>query len=60
MKNRKVYTAEFKQEAVRLTEQPGANVQQIAKDLGYLITAYMPGEKQRRVKEDWRFQDMGR
>ena len=34
MKQRKVYTAEFKQEAVRLIEQPGANVQQIAKDLG--------------------------
>jgi transposase len=34
MKNRKIYTAEFKQEALRLIEQPGANVQQIAKDLG--------------------------
>jgi transposase len=34
MKNRKVYTTEFKQEAVRLIEQPEANVQQIAKDLG--------------------------
>jgi len=34
MMNRKVYTAEFKQEAVKLIEQPGANVQQIAKDLG--------------------------
>jgi transposase len=34
MNKRKTYTAEFKQEAVRLIEQSGASVQQIAKDLG--------------------------
>ena len=34
MKERRVYTAEFKQEAVRLCEQPGASVVQIATELG--------------------------
>jgi hypothetical protein len=33
MKRRKVYTTEFKQEAIRLIEQPRANVQRIANDL---------------------------
>jgi transposase-like protein len=47
MKQRKLYTSEFKQEAVRLIEQPGANVQGIAKDLG----ACMPGEKQPKPRE---------
>jgi transposase len=31
---RKIYTAEFKREAVRLSEQPGASVLKVAKDLG--------------------------
>lgn len=31
---RRVYTAEFKREAVRLCEQPGASVVQVAKELG--------------------------
>jgi transposase len=34
MKTRKSYTREFKEEAVRLIEQAGASVPQIAKDLG--------------------------
>ncbi len=34
MKERRVYTAEFKREAVRLCEQPGASVVQIAEELG--------------------------
>jgi transposase len=34
MNKRKVYTAEFKREAVRLAEQPGSSVLKIAKDLG--------------------------
>ena len=34
MKERRVYTAEFKREAVRLCEQPGASVVQIATELG--------------------------
>jgi transposase len=34
MNKRNVYTAEFKREAVRLTEQAGASVERIAKDLG--------------------------
>jgi transposase len=34
MNKRNVYTAEFKREAVRLTEQTGASVERVAKDLG--------------------------
>lgn len=34
MTKRKKYTAEFKREAVRLCEQPGSNVVQIAQELG--------------------------
>ena len=34
MKERRVYTAEFKREAVRLCEQPGVSVVQIAEELG--------------------------
>jgi transposase len=34
MNKRKTYTAEFKREAVRLSEQPGVSVERIAKDLG--------------------------
>jgi transposase-like protein len=34
MKERKTYPAEFKREAVRLMEQPGVQVEQIARDLG--------------------------
>lgn len=34
MNKRKVYTAAFKHEVVRLSEQTGASVERIAKDLG--------------------------
>ena len=34
MSTRRIYTAEFKQEAVRLTQQPGVSIAQIAKELG--------------------------
>ncbi len=34
MKERRVYTAEFKREAVRLSEQAGVSVVQIAQELG--------------------------
>lgn len=34
MTKRKVYTAEFKHEAVKLTEQPEASVERVAQDLG--------------------------
>lgn len=34
MDNRKKYTKEFKLEAVRLTNQPGITVRQVAEDLG--------------------------
>lgn len=34
MTERKVYTAEFKREAVRLSEQAGVSVAQVAQELG--------------------------
>lgn len=34
MTERRVYTAEFKREALRLCEQPGASVERIAQELG--------------------------
>ncbi|MGL4611249.1 MAG: transposase [Trueperaceae bacterium] len=34
MNKRKTYTAEFKREAVRLTEQSGSSVLKVTKDLG--------------------------
>jgi transposase len=34
MNKRKIYTAEFKREAVRLANQAGTSVTQVAKDLG--------------------------
>jgi transposase len=34
MNKRQIYTADFTREAVRLTEQPEASVERIAKDLG--------------------------
>jgi transposase len=34
MNKRKVYTVEFKREAVQLAEQPGSSVLKVAKDLG--------------------------
>ena len=34
MSTRKVYTAEFKREAVRLSEQPDVSVKQTAEELG--------------------------
>lgn len=34
MANRKKYSEEFKREAVNLTMQPGANVSQVARDIG--------------------------
>ncbi len=34
MKERRIYTAEFKREAVRLSEQAGVSVVQVAQELG--------------------------
>lgn len=34
MKERRVYTAEFKREAVRLSDQAGVSVVQVAQELG--------------------------
>jgi transposase len=33
-RSRRTFTDEFKREAVRLVEQPGNNVSQVARDLG--------------------------
>ena len=49
MKERRVYTAEFKQEAVRLCEQSGASVVQVAEELG--ISDHSLYKWRRRAKE---------
>lgn len=49
MKERRVYTAEFKLEAVRLCEQSGASVVQIAKELG--VSDHSLYKWRRRAKE---------
>lgn len=49
MKERRVYTAEFKREAVRLCEQPETSVVQIAEELG--ISDHSLYKWRRRAKE---------
>ena len=49
MAERKVYTAEFKQEAVRLAQQPERTIGQIADDLGIgrsTLTAWLRQHRQ--------------
>lgn len=49
MNERKVYTAEFKREAVRLSEQAGVSVAQIAQELGVSDYSMYKWRKQARV-----------
>ena len=49
MKERRVYTAEFKQEAVRLSYQSGVSVVQIAEELG--ITDQLLYKWRKRARE---------
>ena len=49
MNERKVYTAEFKREAVRLSEQAGVSVAQIAQELG--ISDYSLYKWRKRARE---------
>lgn len=48
MKERKVYTAEFKREAVRLSEQAGVSVAQVAQELGVSDYSFYKWRKQAR------------
>ena len=50
MAERKVYTAEFKQEAVRLAQQPDKTIGQVADELGIgrsTLTAWLRQQRQR-------------
>ncbi len=49
MNERKVYTAEFKREAVRLSEQAGVSVAQIAQELGVSDYSLYKWRKQARA-----------
>ncbi len=49
MKERRVYTAEFKREAVRLSEQAGVSVVQIAQELGVFDYSLYKWRKQARA-----------
>lgn len=49
MNERKVYTAEFKREAVRLSEQAGVSVAQIAQELG--VSDYSLYKWRKKAKE---------
>lgn len=49
MKERRIYTAEFKQEAVRLSYQSGVSVVQVAEELG--ITGQLLYKWRKRARE---------
>ena len=49
MKERRVYTAEFKREAVRLSEQAGVSVAQVAQELGVSDYSLYKWRKQARA-----------
>ncbi len=60
MKERRVYTAEFKREAVRLCEQPGASVVQIAEELGVSDHSLYKWRKQARSGGELAFPGNGK
>lgn len=60
MKERRVYTAEFKREAVRLCEQPGASVVQIAEELGVSDHSLYKWRRQARERGERAFPGNGK
>lgn len=60
MKERRVYTAEFKREAVRLSEQAGVSVVQVAQELGVSDYSLYKWRKQARVDGALAFPGNGR
>ena len=59
MKTRKTYTAEFKREAVRLSQQPGVSVVQIAEELGVSDHSLYKWRKQAEERGDLAFPGNG-
>ncbi len=60
MKERRVYTAEFKREAVRLSEQAGVSVAQIAQELGVSDYSLYKWRKQARESGEIAFPGNGK
>lgn len=60
MKERKVYTAEFKQEAVKLSEQPGVSIVQVAEELGISDHSLYKWRKQAREQGGLAFPGNGK
>lgn len=60
MNERKVYTAEFKREAVRLSEQAGVSVAQIAQELGVSDYSLYKWRKQAREGGELAFPGNGK
>ena len=60
MKERKTYPAEFKREAVRLMEQPGVQVEQIARDLGVSAHSLYDWRKKAREQGNLAFPGHGK
>ena len=60
MNERKAYTAEFKREAVRLSEQAGVSVAQIAQELGVSDYSLYKWRKQARESGELAFPGNGK
>ena len=60
MKERRVYTAEFKREAVRLSEQAGVSVVQVAQELGVSDYSLYKWRKQARSSGELAFPGNGK
>lgn len=60
MKERRVYTAEFKREAVRLSEQQGVSVAQVAQELGVSDYSLYKWRKQARQSDELAFPGNGK
>ena len=60
MKERRVYTAEFKREAVRLSDQAGVSVAQVAQELGVSDYSLTKWRKQAKVGGELAFLGNGK
>ena len=60
MKERRVYTAEFKREAIRLSEQAGVSVAQVAQELGVSDYSLYKWRKQARASGELAFPGNGK
>ena len=60
MNERRVYTAEFKREAVKLSEQAGVSVVQVAQELGVLDYSLYKWRKQAKASGELAFPGNGK